>query len=291
MAVVHTVDPNIGPKENFMKMLYTAYPKLTMTYDELVERVEMYYLDPNKTGNDQTVPDVNKSGCSYSDEYGFFNKVFKYDSTTKTYSCRILLKGRPSKGVYGSKIINITNIIQPFNELLNTLVLPIYSGTNTNPIKKVFKVGIPNVVLTGPTTEARNAYNGWLSTPDGRKHIKEVMTWLCNYASIPVWMHRFINPQMSASNPESSYLDTSSTDLMTAIHENKFIWKGKTHAIIRTYPRYNTSTVNTPNDTWGANPKNINGVAFFYYPNNLHNLSYGQVPDIGELFFLLEGTE
>lgn len=291
MAVVHTVDPNIGPKENFMKMLYTAYPKLTMTYDELVERVEMYYLDPNKTGNDETVADVNRNNNNISDEYGFFSKVFKYDSTTKTYSCRILLKGRPSKGVYGSKIINITNIIQPFNELLNTTVRPIYSGTNTNPIKKVFKVGIPNVVLTGPTTEARNAYNDWLSTPDGRMHIKEVMTWLCNYASIPVWMHRFINPQMSASNPESSYLNTFSTDLWAIIHENKFIWKGKTHAIIRTYPRYNTGTVNTPNDTWGANPRNSNGVAFFYYPDNLHNFSYGQVPDIGELFFLLEGTE
>lgn len=288
MAVVHTVDPNIGPKENFMKMLYTAYPKLTMTYDELVERVEMYYLDPNKTGNDETVADVN---IGNSNEYRFFDKVFKYDSTTKTYSCRILLKGRPSKGVYGSKIINITNIIQPFNELLNTTVRPIYSGTNTNPIKKVFKVGIPNVVLTGPTTEARNAYNDWLSTPDGRMHVKEVMTWLCNYASIPVWMHRFINPQMSASNPESSYLDTSNTGLTVTIHENKFIWKGKTHAIIRTLPRYNTSTVNTPNDAWGANSKNNNGVTFFYYPNNLHNLSYGRVPDIGELFFLLEGTE
>lgn len=232
MAVVHAVDPNIGPKENFMKMLYTAYPKLTMTYDELVERVEMYYLDPNKTGNDKTVADVG-AGSSYSDAGRFFGGVFKYDSTTKTYSCRILLKGRPSKGVYGSKIINITNIIQPFTELLNTTVLPIYSGTNTNPIKKVFKVGIPNVVLTGPTTEARNAYKEWLSTPDGRMHIKEVMTWLCNYAGIPVWMHRFINPQMSASNPESFYLDTSTSGLHADIRENKFIWKGKTHAIIR----------------------------------------------------------
>ena len=248
----------------------------------------MYYLDPNKTGNDETVADV-RYGSSTSNEGKFFVSVLKYDSTTKTYSCRILLKGRPSKGVYGSKIINITNIIQPFTELLNTTVRPIYSGTNTNPIKKVFKVGIPNVVLTGPTTEARNAYNGWLSTPDGRMHIKEVMTWLCNYAGIPVWMHRFINPQMSASNPESFYLDGAG--MITVIHENKFIWKGKTHAIIRTYPRYGAGTVNTPDDTWGAYPNNSNGVAFFYYPNNLQNLSYGQVPDIGELFFLLEGTE
>ena len=286
MAVVHAVDPNIGPKENFMKMLYTAYPKLTMNYEELVERVEMYYLDPNKTGNDETVADV-RAGTGYSDSGKFFFSVFKYDSTTKTYSCRILLKGRPSKGVYGSKIINITNIIQPFTELLNTVVLPIYSGTNTNPIKKVFKVDIPNVVLTGPTTEARNAYKEWLSTPDGRMHIKEVMTWLCNYAGIPLWMHKFINPQMSASNPESVYLDT----LTTVIHENKFIWKGKTHAIVRTDPRYNTSTINTTGDIWGAYPNNINGVTFFYYPNNLHNLSYGAAPDIGELFFLLEGTE
>ena len=257
MAVVHAVDPNIGPKENFMKMLYTAYPKLTMTYEELVERVEMYYLDPNKTGNDETVADV-RGGSSASSDARFFSQVFKYDSTTKTYSCRILLKGRPSKGVYGSKIINITNIIQPFTELLNTVVRPIYSGTNTNPIKKVFKVGIPNVVLTGPTTEARNAYNEWLSTPDGRMHIKEVTTWLCNYAGIPVWMHRFIDPLMSASNPESFYLDTYSNVMQSVIHENKFIWKGKTHAIIRTYPRYNTGTINTPHDAWGANPNNIN---------------------------------
>ena len=287
MAVVHAVDPNIGPKENFMKMLYTAYPKLTMNYEELVERVEMYYLDPNKTGNDETVANVIGNGYSTSNAGSFFSKVFKYDSTTKTYSCRILLKGRPSKGVYGSKIINITNIIQPFTELLNTVVRPIYSGTNTNPIKKVFKVDIPNVVLTGPTTEARNAYKEWLSTPDGRMHIKEVMTWLCNYASIPVWMHQSINPHMSASDPEWFYLNA----LATVIHENKFIWKGKTHAIIRTYPNYNISTINTPDDAWGANPFNSNGVTFFYYPNNLQNLSYGQVPDIGELFFLLEGTE